>query len=144
MRKHPPTDFAVTITPDLTGESSRLRPGRSEKILEVRWKIKTGRFDTVIPRIRRSVAWYAQQSSYFKIGITGDPEDRADRYEQDGDGYDEMVVLYEASSENYVRDAEFILVDDFWEHEGCDNLASGGGGPVSGPPYFLYLVRTTD
>ena len=70
------------------------------------------------------------------IGITGAPAARATGYLWP---YTQMIVRYRTSSEDYVRRMEDILVDEYEDY--CDNIISGGGGPVSGPPYYLYIVR---
>lgn len=69
----------------------------------------------------------------FKIGITGDPDVRANAYD-----YEEMVVLYKTWSERHARELEAALVEDY--RDWCDNRRGGGGGRLSGPPYYLYVV----
>ena len=71
----------------------------------------------------------------FKIGICGDPGERARAYEGT---YDEMVALYETGAERFVRDTERFLTDYYWDV--CDNSIRGGGGRLSEPPYYLYIV----
>ena len=71
----------------------------------------------------------------FKIGISGNPDSRASQYPY---GYDEMVVLYETWSERHARHTEAFLTDYYWDD--CDNSIRGGGGRLSGPPYYLYVV----
>ena len=51
----------------------------------------------------------------------------------------EMIVLYKTSSERNVSRMEKMLVEEYWAY--CDNSIGGGGGPVDGPPYYLYMVR---
>ena len=100
-------------------------------------KIRTGWPEAIIPYLRRSISQYRRSGSSLKIGITGRPLGRAKGY---GLQYSEMVLLYQTSSSKFVREIEAILIDEYWED--CDNSIGGGGGSVSGPPFFLYLVRT--
>lgn len=86
--------------------------------------------------MRRRLAGYARNSEYFKVGVSGIPEVRAGAY---GRPYREMIVLYRTMSKDYVLDMESILVYEYWDS--VDNLTGGGGGDVSGPPYYLYIVR---
>ena len=76
----------------------------------------------------------AGQSS--RIGITGNPEARIKRY---GYPYSGMELLWRTESEKYVRTLEEQLVERF--RTSLDNEASGGGGDVQGPPYYLYVVH---
>jgi hypothetical protein len=66
---------------------------------------------------------------------------RASQYQHDyyGPDYDEMVVLYRTMSARLVRDTEEFLTHEYWED--CDNSIRGGSGRLSGPPYYLYIVR---
>ncbi len=49
-----------------------------------------------------------------------------------------MVVLYKTESERFVRDGERFLIDRY--RDVCENTIGGGGGRLSGPPYYLYVV----
>ena len=70
----------------------------------------------------------------FKIGITGDPEQRKAGY--DGT-YDRMIVLYETKSKKNARKFEKRLIDYYGDRTGNEKR---GGGPLSGPPFYLYVV----
>ena len=104
--------------------------------MDVRWDdIRTGwpnqlGLHNIVSAFTRS-----DRCSGFKIGISGNTDRRASEYPY---GYDEMVVLYETNSERHVRDTEGLLTDYYLED--CDNSIRGRGGPISGPPYYLYVV----
>ncbi len=89
-----------------------------------------------LPRIVSALT-RSDRVANFKIGISGDPEKRAEEYEDEGI-YDEMVVLYKTESERFVRDGERFLIDRY--RDVCENTIGGGGGRLSGPPYYLYVV----
>lgn len=100
-------------------------------------RARSGWPQAIVPYLRRSISQYRRSSSSLKIGITGGPHGRAKRY---GSQYGEMILLYQTNSGRFVREIEAIMIDEYWEY--CDNSIGGGGGSVSGPPYYLYLVRT--
>jgi hypothetical protein len=99
----------------------------------------TGRPQEILSAIRRRISSFTRTGSVrkFKIGITNNPERR---YQQAyANAYDEMLVLYESSSINFVSELEYELVKHNWDF--TDNLVAGGGGGIGQtPPYFLYLV----
>ena len=78
----------------------------------------------------------------FKIGITNDPERRANEYDsRDGGRYHQMVVLYQTGGRQRIRDMEAMLVRKHLQ--GSDNEQGGGGGLVGRRgPYYLYIVRS--
>lgn len=72
----------------------------------------------------------------FKIGISNNPDRR---FQEAYEGfYDEMVVLYETTSIDYVSELERILVA--YNLDYTDNEVAGGGGGIGEPPYYLYVV----
>ena len=71
-----------------------------------------------------------------RIGITGNPEMRIQHY---GYPYSGMQPLWRSRSKEDVRVLEEQLVERF--RTSLDNEASGGGGDVQGPPYYLYVVH---
>lgn len=89
--------------------------------------------DTVAHRIRE----LTRDGSDFKIGITGDPHQRARGYRRKAPQYKRMVVLYETTSEKHARDTEERLIK---RYRGRSDNWQEGGGPLKGPPYFLYVV----
>lgn len=105
--------------------------------------IQRGWPSQVISTLRHLVFAYMQDGTYFKIGITNDPRTRARQYEYaqyeyDEPEYDTMLVIYETSSINNVRELEYDLIEDFRGF--CDNSIGGGGGRVGVGPYYLYIV----
>ena len=103
--------------------------------MDVRFDIETGWPSQVNLHGRVSALTRIDRVSGFKIGITSNPDVRASQY---GDLYDEMVVLYESSSEDNVREMERHLVDYY--RDDSDAERGGGGGRLGQPPYFLYVV----
>ena len=98
----------------------------------------TGWPTDVLTSLRRSLGQYTRYGR-FKIGITGNPNGRAQQYDQARLPYTEMIVLYRTDSKKFVRAAESELIFEYGEY--CDNSIAGGGGDVKGPPLFLYIVR---
>ena len=100
-------------------------------------RITRGHFNKVLTTLRRRISAYKHYRPSFKIGITGYPYQRKAYYRSEP--YTEMIVIYSTSSKRYIRLMEKILVDGYQEHS--DNISRGGGGDVTGPPYYLYIVR---
>lgn len=100
-----------------------------------RKRIDTGHLKSAMTKLRRRLSAHRSRNAGFKIGITGDPSSRARSYQGQ---YGKMIVLYETASQNKVKKMEAMLVDEYREY--CDNSIGGGGGPVAGPPYYLYIV----
>ena len=98
--------------------------------------VQTGRPNQIISTLRRRISALIRADVAFKVGITNNPQARARAY---GYEYDEMIVLYTTSSDNYVRDLESALVYEYWYMN--DNYTGGGGGGRGMPPYYLYIVR---
>lgn len=98
----------------------------------------TGAPGRVLSRLLRKLSAYTREDCVknFKIGITNYPERRFSqayaRY------YDEMIVLYQTTSIDFVSQIEALLVEHNWEI--TDNTIAGGGGNIGVPPYFLYVV----
>jgi len=103
--------------------------------MDVRWNLCRHGWPMNI-ELPRMIGALTRGGCPFKIGITGDPDQRAYQYD---DAYDEMVVLWRTTSESSVRATEWELTDRYWEY--CDNSVHGGGGRLEGPPFFLYVVR---
>lgn len=98
--------------------------------------VQTGRPNQIISTLRRRISALIRADVDFKVGITNNPQARARAY---GYEYDEMIVLYRTSSDDFVRDLESALVYEYWYMN--DNLTGGGGGGRGMPPYYLYIVR---
>lgn len=49
-----------------------------------------------------------------------------------------MIVLYETGSQRNARDLERRSIDCYGD--ASDAEGRGGGGPLGGPPFYLYVV----
>ena len=96
----------------------------------------TGRPSAVITPLRRRIAANIRFCISLKIGITSNPKERALDYSSE---YDDMMLLYKTSSDNYVKDMERRMICEYWDY--VDNSIGGGGGRLGSAPYFLYIVR---
>ncbi len=103
--------------------------------MDVIWDIWTSWPSQIDINARLSPLTQSDHCSSFRIGITGNPYERASRYES---SYDELIVLYESDSDQHARDTERYLAYYYWDY--CDNSMNGGKA-LMGPPYYIYLVR---
>jgi protein involved in ribonucleotide reduction len=106
-----------------------------EKVI---YNYQTGRPSEIVSNVLRSISAYTRvdRVSYFKIGITCNPENR---FRQAYAGtYDKMLVIYQSSSVKNVRNLEYLLIEH--NRELCDNIIAGGGGNYGEPPYYMYVV----
>ena len=104
--------------------------------MDVIWDIWTGWPSQIDINARLGPLTRSEHCSSFRIGITGNPYQRASRYES---SYDEFIVLYESSSADQdVRDTERYLTYYYWDY--YDNTMNGEEALTS-PPCYLYLVR---
>ena len=74
----------------------------------------------------------------FKIGITCNPVQRWQSYEQEG--YTKFHLLYCSDESGSVKMLEAALIDMFQTVPGCRNVAKGGEGPSGRGPHFTYLA----
>ena len=72
-----------------------------------------------------------------KVGITGNPTERA-RDPEYCRRYSVLEPLWATQSLLAVETLEQGLTQSFPQ---LDNVASGGGGNIQGPPYCLYVVH---
>lgn len=107
----------------------------SERVI---YNYQTGRPNDVLSSVLRSISAYTRvdRATAFKIGITCNPENRF--RQAYADSYDKMLVVYQSSSVNNVRDLERLLVEH--NRELCDNIIEGGGGNYGEPPHYMYVV----
>jgi hypothetical protein len=95
----------------------------------------TGHPSAILSTMLRRVSGYTRDC-YFKIGITCDPEGRWQAHKS---SYDQMVLVYESSSIDCVRQLERELTEH--NQEFADNVISGGGGNIGKRgPYYLYVL----
>lgn len=102
------------------------------------YNYQTGRPSEIVSSVLRSISQYTRvdRVSYFKIGITNNPENRF-RHAYAAD-YDKMLVVYQSASIKNVRELECLLIKH--NRELCDNIIAGGGGNYGEPPYYMYVV----
>ena len=111
--------------------------------MTIHWNPITGRYgDELFSDLRKRVSRIIGPRSRRGrrkpwIGITSNPEERARWYS--AKNYDEMFLLYKTRSENFVRDAEWDLLDHFKRR--AKRVNGGPGGPLGEPPHYLYIVR---
>ena len=74
----------------------------------------------------------------FKIGITCNPVQRWQSYEQEG--YTKFHLLYCSDESGSVKMLEAALIDMFQTVPGCRNVAKGGEGPSGRGPRFTHLA----
>lgn len=99
----------------------------------------TGHLVHVQPLLRRRVRVFTKKWCWVKIGITNNPEIRADQHERVDPDWELMVVLWETTSARMIRRAESVTIDYLAEH--LENMIGGGGGrQATVGPYFLYVL----
>jgi hypothetical protein len=110
----------------------------------------TGGKVAVLETLTRTIAAVCREDStvrklYIGIASGRDAESalkrRFDQYKQD-QGINEMIVLYESSSQAFCRDVERYLEKYFSEnHADFINRTGGGGGRESSQPWhYVYLA----
>ncbi len=100
----------------------------------------TGHLSHLSSRLRRSIGGFARKWNWVKIGITNDPEQRANQHFKNDPEWSELVVLWKTASRRRIEDAERLLIDWKWNDERLVNLRTGGGGRKSGGPFYLYIL----
>lgn len=121
--------------------------GRSECTFRV--EAMTGHPSQVLEPLRRAIAAYTRRDNgivgmYIGIASGRDAESamrrRYDTYKF-AEGINEMVAIYESSSQENVRIVESELEDFFKDTPGVLNRTGGGGGrDGEGPKFFLYVA----
>jgi hypothetical protein len=116
--------------------------------MSVAWNYTTGRPNIVFGDLKRSIAQLANNNSYFKIGITSNPNRRWGEHKKSDPGWDRMIVVYETTSLTYIRQLESLLIEAGWNREESWNFTGGGGGRFSQSGkyylYILYELRSSD
>ena len=118
-----------------------------ERRAPVRWEVRTGRVSQIATDLRRALGAYARHSAGFKVGVSAYPDRRWSKYRDDEGDWRVMVVIYQTTSPDSVRDAESLLVEHGWERhpDKIRNKTGGGGGGGGAPPggaeyYYVYVV----
>ncbi len=120
-----------------------------EMIYREELSVSGGKY-AVLETLTRTVAAVCREDRNVRklyIGIASGPNPRAamkrrfDKFKQ-GHGINEMILLYESSSQKFCRDVERYLEKYFSEnHPNIINRTGGGGGRDSAQPYFyVYLA----
>ena len=107
--------------------------------MPIHFDVVTGSPSQVSSALLRKLSAYTRRDRVrrFKIGITNHPHRRySQAYSAD---FDEMIVLYQTSSINFVSALEADLVEHNWEF--TENEVAGGGGGIGAPPYFRFLSQ---
>ena len=100
----------------------------------------TGYPNHVISDLKHSISQYANNSSYIKVGITNNPENRWYQHKNEDPDWEKMVVVYKSSSIDNVREIERELINHTIEREESYNFIGGGGGNFGDGPQFLYFL----
>ncbi len=84
--------------------------------MELEYDYWTGSLNLALKVLTRSNGQYIRHYRKVKIGITNNPEDRAYKHSRSSIKWDFMVVKYETSSTNFIRQLERILIDHNLEY----------------------------
>ena len=111
---------------------------------DIRYYYATGHPSSVDQHLRQSIAQFARHGAFHRIvGITNNPERRWSEKYRDF-GWDKMVVIYQSSCWEYVKNIERSLIESlgnsftggfYW------NQTKGGEGrQPNDSPFYVYLV----
>jgi hypothetical protein len=104
------------------------------KIVDI---IITGHILDVETKLIKSVYYFTGKYKRVKIGITNNPERRAQEHRKTGK-WKKMIVKYHTTSVDYINDIERIIIEHHWDY--IENKIAGGGGPNGIGPYYLYFL----
>jgi hypothetical protein len=108
--------------------------------MSVEYNYCTGRPSDVITRLKRKVTRTINNNSYVKVGITNNPETRWNQHRANDPTWTKMLVVYQSSSINHVRELESDLITHRWEE--LHNQRDGGGGNIGeGRQYLYFLIQ---
>ena len=108
--------------------------------MKVTWRrVDSGGFRQVQSNLCMRISALVRSDTPFKIGITSNPDKRASGYRSHDSQYDEMIVLYQTTSERFIRQLEQDLIDYY---EGWSYNVAKGQGRLGDPDFYLYVVRT--
>jgi len=98
----------------------------------------TGKVEECYPHFNRSFAQYKRYYRYVKIGITGNPEQRARQHEIKEKKYcwERMIVKYSTSSEKHANWIE----GKYQEREDFANIWTGWSHMTKDGPYYVYIL----
>ena len=107
----------------------------------VKWeRVDTGGYQKIQTNLCKRISALVRREAEFKIGITSNPDTRASVFRANNSRFDEMIVLYQTRSEPFIRQLEKDLIGYY---EGCSYNIAKGKGRLSGPPFYLHVVRTS-
>ncbi len=106
--------------------------------IEVSYNYITGWVDECKPHFNRSIAQYKRYYKYVKIGITTDPDSRANQHEKCEATYkwERMIVIYKTASEKHANwiEGNYLDRDDFVNQwPGWSHMSPTG-------EYYVYLL----
>lgn len=101
----------------------------------------TGWPDAKFASIYRTIKKKCIRRRDFWVGMTNDPEYRANNYPEN-DGWCKMYILYRTDSDSHKRQMETFLIDKFRSKykKAIKNQKRGGGGRPGEPPHYVYVV----
>ncbi|PIP12690.1 MAG: hypothetical protein COT45_01790 [bacterium (Candidatus Stahlbacteria) CG08_land_8_20_14_0_20_40_26] len=109
--------------------------------MEFVYNPKTGVPSKVIADVKRKISNMVYSVNVFKVGSTGDYDQRFKYYERKG--YDKMCIVYETSSLKYMGTIESELNAYYKDWETNINYNKGSGGPAPSKQvekYYVYVV----
>ena len=102
-----------------------------------------GGYQQAATQVKQSVSALVRPEDIFYVGITsGGVDGCRSRWNQKYKlmGFDQMAMVYESSSPNFVRQLERSLVD-FYKEVIMNPIGGGGGGQAEDkPPYVVYVA----
>jgi predicted GIY-YIG superfamily endonuclease len=120
--------------------------------MSVEYNYSRGHLNAVERELRQAVGQYGRRNAYYKIGITGNPEERWRGHQreraQENDTWDKMVVIYQTSSWEHACECERRLIEycDAKQHvhraETFSERHGGGGRPPTTHegPFYVYIL----
>jgi hypothetical protein len=105
--------------------------------------VVVARQNAVAPLMQK-ITGYRRSWERVKIGVTSDPERRWNQHIPDG--WEKMVLLYEAYTPAIAREIEQKLIAEAREHHfrlGTENINPGGEGITDEDrPNYVYVLVT--
>lgn len=95
-------------------------------------------FKTLKSMMTKRINKIIDSNHRFKIGKTGDPEERFTKYSD----YTAMYLLCRCSDMGIIESLECYLNNKYYPMPNCDNVKGGSAGLMTNKhsEYFLYLV----
>jgi len=109
--------------------------------MTVHYRYYTGTPSQVLTALKQSLSQLANSHSYFKVGITADPDRRWDEHKRHDPTWDRMHVVYKTSSYSFVTQVETALIDHSRHRDESWNWVAGGGGAqADSSVYYVYFL----